>query len=178
MKSLKIIQTLSKIAWIICKVIFVLCIVGASVCFVSLIVLSIVQDVTLFESKVLSIAIMEKGVNLPSAITACIVGMITCGVGIFLAKYSERFFRKELDLGTPFNKEIVQDMRKLALVHLIVTLASYIGILIMCAIIKIFYKDLADFHHNIGGTFSFAICMLVLSLFCEYGTELENKEVK
>jgi len=181
MKSLRIIQILSKIAWVICKIIFILCIVGASCCLLSLIILPIMKDVVIYENTTFTVLLMEKGTDLPTAITAVAIGLGVCGVSIFLAKYTELFFKKELDLGTPFNKVIVRDMRKLALVHVIASLVMIIAIAITVAIVRHFYPDLPKFNDHYGGSIGFAITMLIISLFCDYGAEKEqqvNTEIK
>ena len=175
MKSLKIIQVLAKIMRIICLVLFIVCIVGAAGCFLAVITLPIMKDVVLYEDKTFSIIIAERGVNWITALTGSIVGLISCGVGIFLAKYTELFFAKEIALGTPFKKEVVKDMRKMAIIHIVVSFVTVIAVAIVISSINAFNPELAHFDSGFGGTIGFGISMLVISLFCDYGAEKETE---
>ena len=176
MKSLRIIQILAKVAKIICTVVFICCIVGASICALSLILLPILRDTTIYDGKTVTVLLADKSVSLSSAITASAFGLVSAGVGIFLAKYSELFFKKELEVGTPFKKEIVKDMRKLAIIHIVVSLATTMVLATIYAIVKASAKELIDFNPHQGGSVGFGISLLIISLFCEYGAEKEENE--
>ena len=181
MKSLKIIQVLSKIAKILCTVLFIVCIVGASCCALAVILLPIFKDTVIYENKSFSIIIAENGSNYMTAFVGSLVGLIVCSTGIFLSKYTELFFEKELELGTPFNKELVKDMRKMALVHIFVSLGIAILLAILVGCFKLNYPELDFSNDDHGGTIGFGIAMLIISLFCDYGAELsttsaDNKE--
>ena len=175
MKSLKVIQTLSKIAWVICKVMFVICIVGASLSLVTLLTVPFIKDVVLYEDVSLTILLADKDTNVTTAIVASVVGLLGCGLGIFLAKYTELFFKKELDLGTPFDKKLVENMRKVALVHIIASIALTIVIAITLGVAKkVAGEAITMKNGSIDGSFGFGIALLVISLFCDYGAEREN----
>ena len=178
MKSLKTIQVLAKIAKIICTVLFIVCIVGASCCALSVIILPVTKDVILYEDKTFSVVLAEQGTSYIDALTGSVIGLIVCGVGIFLAKYTELFFKKELELGTPFDKGLVKDMRKMALIHIIVSIVASI---ITSIVYFIFKESVPDFNGTYdfnGGSIGFGISMLIISLFCDYGAEKANDVIE
>ena len=178
MKSLKYIQTISKVFWVICKVMFIVCIVGASICLVSLIVLPLTKDVVIYENKSITVLLAEQGTTVSSAISSAACGLFACGVGIALAKYTELFFKKELDLGSPFDKALVKDMRIVAVVH-IVTAVVLMGIIALTQLIlRHTVDELIDVETNYNASIWFGISLLVISLFCEYGAEQNKEKVK
>ena len=176
MKSLKIIQVLSKILWVITKVMFVVCIVGASCCLLSVIILPITQDILIYEDVTIRIFLEDKNISVATAITACALGILACGIGIALSKINEKFFKKELDLGTPFNKDIVKEMRILAIIHVAVavTLGSIMALTL--SIVRRASGEIIDIRNDFGSSFWFGVSLLVVSLFCDYGAEKDHPE--
>ena len=175
MKSLKIIQVLATICRVICIVVFVACIIGAVGCAVGLVNLPIVKDVVVHDGKTIAELIAEDGkTNVETIITGCAVGLFGCGVEIFLAKYNENFFKKELQIGTPFKKEVVRDMRIMAVVNMATSLAAVIMVAIGVGIARALVRDIQHFNNYIGTPIGFGIAMLVISLFCDYGAELNG----
>ena len=178
MKSLKIIQVLAKIIWIICKILFVVFIIGAAGCLLGLSLFTFIQPLKVNAEQTVGQLLAEKGVSVPQAYAGMAAGLISCGGGIFLAKYTEIFFKEELDVGTPFKHDMVKKMRKVALVNIFVSLGSSIlcgaVVGIICLANNIENKmDLFDVFSTIG----FGLALLVISLFCEYGADFaEPKE--
>ena len=173
MRSLKIIQVLAKIIWIICKVLFILFIIGAAGCLMGLTLFGLVQNVKVNADQTVAQLLAEKGVETALAYAGMSAGLISCGGGIFLAKYTELFFKEELDAGTPFKHDIVSKMRKVALVNILVSLGiAIVGAIVVgvvCALNHIDNKpDLVDAFSTVG----FGLALLVISLFCEYGADL------
>ena len=176
MKSLKIIQVLAVICRVICIIVFVACIIGAVGCLLGLTILPIVKDVVVHDGKTIAELIAEDGkTTVETIIAGCGVGLFGCGVEIFLAKYNELFYKKEIAVGTPFNKEIVRDMRILALVNILVSLTAVIMVGIALGIVRALVRDVQHFNNYIGTPIGYGIALLVISLFCDYGAELNNK---
>ena len=176
MKSLKVIQVISKVLWIISKVMFVLCIIGAAGSLLGLILVASLQNVVLWEDVTLAYFLEDKGTNVTTAIVGCIVGIIVCGAGIAVAKLNEIFFKKELDKGTPFDKEIVKDMRILGFIHVgnALVIGSIVGLMLF--IISKTNPNYIDVTNEGWSTFWFGAVLLLVSLFCDYGAEKEHPE--
>jgi hypothetical protein len=176
MKSLKIIQVLAKIMWILSMIAFIACIVGASLCFVGIIVFSATKDVVVYEGQTFTVLLADRGVPEPGVYSALITGLIVSGVGIYLGKINEIFFKKEIALGTPFRKEVVSEMRKLAIINIVASIGTGILCAIALSIVAAIYRYDAGFHLEFFSTVGYGISLLVLSLFCDYGAELEEKK--
>jgi hypothetical protein len=176
MKSLKIIQVLAKIMWILSMIAFIACIVGASLCFVGIIVFSATKDVVVDEGQTFTILLADRGVPEPGVYSALITGLIVSGVGIYLGKINEIFFKKEIALGTPFKKEVVSEMRKLAIINIVASIATGILCAIALSIVAAIYRYDSGFHLEFFSTVGYGISLLILSLFCDYGAELEEKK--
>lgn len=177
MKSLKIIQVLAKIARILCKILFIVCIVGASFSLLGLISLPLSFNFEISEGKTLIEYFNEQNLSAASAITSCAVALFTCGVGIFLSKYNELFYKRELDIGTPFKMEVVNDMRRVALVNIIVNISVYGAAAIAIAIVQRFYPDVKGMDNSFVGSVSYGLTLLLISLFCEYSAEKDKQNI-
>lgn len=174
MKSLKIIQVLMTIARIVCLVVFIACIVGAAGCFIGLVVFSAIKDIP-FEGVTISDKLIEEGTNSETVIVGIIVGMLSCGVAIFLAKYNEVFYRNEVKEGTPFKKSVVHEMRIVALVNMVTSFSYFLTMAIALGIIKGFIRDLGSIDINFSWwIIGYGLALLIISLFAEYGAEKED----
>ena len=178
MKALKTIQTLCKVVKIICIIVFVCSVIGLVGCVIGAIVLPAMKDKVINDGKTLEMILLENKVSYTTAFASTIIGAISCAVSIFLSKITWMFFNKELALGTPFNKPLVKEMRKLALIHIIVSFVLLIGFAIAVGVIKANDKSMQDLK-NFGdvGTIGFGISLLIVSLFCEYGAEKEEEPI-
>ena len=177
MKSLKIIQVLAKILHVIFIVVFIACIVGASACLLGLILVPIFKGVVIYEDKTFEVLIAEKGAPLYQVYTGLAVGLLSCGVGIFLGKYNELFFKEEIELGTPFDMGIVKKMRMVALVNIVASLALAIVCGVGVGIVQYLNHSDFEFKGELLSFVGFGLAMLVISLFCEYGAEASGNKI-
>ena len=176
MKSLKTIQVIAKILRILLVIGFVACIVGASICLISLILLPIFQDVVLYEDKTITILLAQENIPLYEAYASMSVGLLGCGVGIFLCKYNELFFKEEIDLGTPFTRYIVKKMRVVAVVDISVSFAVGLISGLAFSIVGAINHAKVDFKGESFSFVGFGIALLIISLFCEYGAEIKEEK--
>ena len=177
MKSLKIIQTLCKIARVICIIIFVLSIIGAAGCLIGIILMPALKDEVIYNHKTLEQLLEKNGTNFNVALTAMIMAFVVCGVSIFLSKYTELFFKKEIEVGTPFNKDIVRRMRVLGVVHIVTGILTTVIVSSVIAIAVASNPDVENSRNfNLSNVSSlwFGIAMLIISLFANYDVEKEE----
>ena len=181
MKSLNIIQILFKIARVIALIAFIFSIIGAAGCLIGLIVMPSIKDVVVQDGKTIAELMAENGVEVGGVISAIALGLVGCGVSIFLAKYSELYFLKEIKAGSPFSKEQANEMRKYGMVFAIVSAASTVVIAIAYAVVHHFIPSVGRYESSISvGSIVYGLFFIILSLFCDYGAEkdaeLANKE--
>lgn len=175
MRSLRVIQVLAKIMRVVCIVLFVCCIVGASACLTALIVLPIIQNIVVQDGKTIADLMVENGVVIPDMYAGIVVGLLGAGVGIFLNKYNELFFEEEIRVGTPFDHDIVRSMRKTGLVNIIASGALVITAGIAVGIVSAIFQTKIKFEYSLFAAVGFGLLLLILSLFADYGAELEDK---
>lgn len=175
MKALRIIQVLAKVMRVICLVIFILTIIGAVFTLLGLIIVPVLQDQVLYDGKTLQMLLLEKNISMAQVYAGLSVGLLSTGVGIFLAKYNESFFAYEIKEGTPFKMEVVKRTRKNALVNIIVSISLVILSIIVVGIISGIYKTKFNFNYSLVSSVGYGLALLVISLFCEYGAEKDEK---
>ena len=183
-KTLNTIQTIMKVARILCIVFFVLGIIGAAGCALAILLIPIVSDSELFMTGGLLEAIFDgKGVMyVGTAYFMCAASMIACVAEAVLAKLAERYFKRELEAGTPFTFEGAKELFKLGLINIFVMLGLSVAEGVIYGVLWIYFP----YTEAIDSTASLTtgIWMLILSAFFKYGAEVahtkaqENDDVK
>ena len=174
-KSLKIIQTVSKVAKIISKVVFICCIVGASGCALGLITLSLgIQNLTLFGDKLSVVIYEESGLTVNAMILACVSGLILCVAECVVSAFAEKYFSNELRAGTPFTYEGSKEILRLG----ILTMAIPLGADILCGIangfFSIFSENTPAFETSTDSSLIIGGMFLLASVIFKYGAELRE----
>ena len=176
MKSLKTIQIVMKVLRVLCLIGFIFCIVGAAGCFLGLISFSFLKDIEIEKGKSVAQYIIDTGnMSTNEVYTALAVGLFISLAGIALMKYNELFYKKEVDLGTPFKKEMAKKMREVGLVNIIATIAISSIAAIAVAIAEAVTKENFYFNYSVFSSILYGVFLLFLSLFADYGAELEEK---
>ena len=177
MKTLNTIQTLSKIAKIICKIVFILCLVGGIGCLVGIFSLAFIPEgFKLGGVTVHSMIENSADVTMGAAYTGMAVGVILCAGEAVLCKFAERYFKNELAAGTPFTFDGAKELMRLG----ILTVSISIGTTIIAAIVNqimIHFLDGAD-KIELSNSFSvgIGIAFIIMSLLCRHGAEIKQGE--
>lgn len=173
MKALKRIQLLSKIAEVVCRIIFIFCIIAVAGAAISLLVVGFAKNNVDFQNE-----LGKRNITLTKVVCDSLVTLLSCGCGIYLSYYNEKLFKKEIKLGTPFDLGLVKDMRKVAIINIILCIALSIVVAIVVAIVKAINNSTEAVDYDVWTTVMFGIFLLIISLFCEYGASLLDKEDK
>ena len=175
MKTLKTIQALAKLGKILSKIIFVCCIVGFCGCIVGIVSLAIGAE-TFKQGGVTVHSMIENkaGMNLPTLYASMAVGLLFCASEAVLCKFAEIYFKNELADGNPFTLRGAKELMRLG----ILTVAIPLGTVIICSIGVSIADNVYPAIDKLSiGEFSsvgLGIMMIVLSLFCRYGAELNE----
>lgn len=175
MKSLKVIQVLSKIAQIVSKVVFICCIVGFCGCVCGIISLAMGVYALKFDGKSLEVILLEtQNISLNTLyakITACI---FLCAGEAVIAKFAEVYFGNELKAGTPFTFEGSKELMRLGIIEICVSLGALILAAITYAIFLAAAKDVAPMGKEFGNysAVSTGLLFIILSVIFKYGAEL------
>lgn len=179
MKTLIIIQTLSKIGRILSKIVFVCCVVAFSVCAVSLALLPFgfemieIGDVTI---KGLLNRFGDSEVSISLIYATVSSAMIVCAGEAVVSKFAECYFKRELNDGTPFNLEGAGQLMRLGIISICVSIGAEVLAAIVSDVIFKYGGDtlVADYGDiSFGGNISIGIMLIVMSLLCRYGVERE-----
>ena len=173
MKTLQTIQTISKIAKIVSKVISVCCIVGLCMCIVGIVCLAIgaptfmIGDVTL-ETFLLNEKDTSMG-SLYATMATCAIGCISSAI---LARFAVRYFDRELEDGTPFTLDGAKELFRLGILTICIPIGTQILAQITQALLIELMTDVKPPELELGGAVSIGAMLLVLALVCRYGAEL------
>ena len=175
MKTLITIQTLAKIGKAFSKIIYVCCIVGFCGCIVGIVSLAIgAETFKLGGVTVHSMIENKAGMNLPTLYASMAVGLLFCASEAVLCKFAEIYFKNELADGNPFTLRGAKELMRLG----ILTVAIPLGTVIICSIgVSIADNVYPGIDKLSIGEFSsvgLGIMMIVLSIFCRYGAELNE----
>lgn len=177
MKSLKAIQTISKVAKVFSSIIFIFSIVGFCLC--TLGILSMAFDIESFKlGGVTFESILQDKADLSEGAlyAAAAQGMIYCAGTVVLAKFSEVYFRHEIDAGTPFTFDGAKELMRLGILFICISIGEEIIASIVTSVLAKTFTDAAATDMDTTGTVTVGIALIIISFLCRYGAELaENK---
>jgi len=175
MKSLITIQKLMKAGKILSKIAFIVSIVGFCITIVCMISLGIGFD-SFKIGGVTVYGIIKNSTNMSfQEIYAMLVSSIIMLAGeAVLAKFAERYFKKELKVGTPFDDSTSKDLLNLGILAIVIPIGTQIISEIINALIGEFSATEISFSVEISGTGMLGIMFIVMSFVCRYGAELQN----
>ena len=177
MKSLKIIQTLCKIARIVCKVVFILSLVGAIACSVGILLLAVIPDGLQFgEFSVRSWIEDTLESSLGAVYIALSTGVFVCAGEAVLCKFAEHYFENELKAGTPFTVEGAKELLRLGILTVCIPVATSILAGIAALFIRMLLHESGTY--EINRSFGLGITFVILSLFCWYGAEIRKDQTE
>ncbi len=170
MRSLNRVQKIFKIIEVITKIIYVFCIIGLVLSVLGTIGVALVGNDSGTWAEINKTAQTKVDFNI--CICYCLVGIILCASEAVLYYYVKEFYKKELAVGTPFDKTIVTEMRRIAILHIIIPFGASIFAIIVMAI----------FNVNLAFTgtvdLSAGLVYLVLSFLFDYGADLRQIEIE
>lgn len=182
MKSLKTIQTLSKIGQVLSKIAFVFSMIGFCGCIAGLISLffdngSLIRigGVTLH-----SLILKNSGCNMKSIIAALSGWMIICVGEAVVAKFAEIYFKHELQDGTPFTMTGAYELKRLGILTIAVSAGSTLLGTIVQELVAGFVgvPVLMENTYECESAVFIGIIFIVMSIFCKYGAEIiEDKKI-
>ena len=175
MKSLETIQKLAKIAKIFCRIIFVFCIVGASCCAAGIISLAVIPESFKIGGVTVQSMIAEYGkVGIGTCYTTMAVCIVLCAGEAVLCKIAERYFKNELDAGTPFTHEGSKELLRLGIFTIVIPIVTNIIAAILHAVMKLVFENVADMDISGYVSVGIGVMFIITSLLCRYGAELRS----
>lgn len=164
--KLKTVQGLSKALKILSTIAFVGAIVGCVMSVISIPLVAIFGN----DPAVIDLFMQyEIEVNSRRMLCDCICVAVVCASMIALYYYTMKFYKTELQIGTPFDKRVVKGMRTIAILHL----AIPFGTIIITSIISVCFGvpslDIGDLTEIVIG-----IVYFVVAAILDYGADLRS----
>ncbi|MBR2278722.1 MAG: hypothetical protein IJ872_05860 [Eubacterium sp.] len=180
MKALNTIQTISKIAKVISKIIFICSIVGLCLCIAGIISLAIGTEGLKLGGVTIQGILQDKGDISDGTLYAGLARAIVYCIGtIFISKFSELYFKKELEAGTPFTFDGAKEMLRLGILSVCITIGQEIIASIVYSVISNTHTDVAPMSEiDASGGVATGIALIVISLICKYGAELIHNKTE
>ncbi len=173
MKTLNTIQTISKIAKVISKIIFICSIVGLCFCIAGIISLAIGTEGLKIGGVTIQGILQDKGDISDGTLYANLARAIVYCIGtIVLAKFSELYFKNELTAGTPFTFDGAKEMLRLGILSICITIGQEIIASIVYSVLSKMLTDVATLAETeASGGVAIGVALIVVSLICKYGAE-------
>lgn len=173
MKTLKTLQTISKVGRVISKIVFIACIVGFCGCVSGIITVAAGAEGIKFNDVTLkSLLQTEADITTGTLYALMAAGMIICASECVLAKFAEHYFSRELSDGTPFTFGGAKEMFRLGVLTICIPVGAQILSAIAVAIISASIEGVADLNFSDTTSFALGIAFLVASAVFKHGAEL------
>lgn len=176
-KSLKTIQTLSKIGKILSKIAFVFNIVLFCVFILGLVaMLWGITSLTIDGTDIASLLEKAADVSVASLYSAAITGMISTAGGIFMSKTALNYFKRELNDGTPFTVDGADQMLKFGIITLCVSFGTQLIANIANMITASVMSGVKTENINNSECMIIGVMFIFISFVCKYGAEVLNEK--
>ena len=171
-KTLRTIQTIVKVAKIVCNVVFVCSLVGAILCLVGIVCAGFPNSLKIGGVTVHSIVGNGSEVSKGALYGNMAAGAIMCVVSCVVSKLAVRYCAHELDDGTPFTLQGARELFRLGICTICVPLGGIVAASICNAIIGNCFGGVCEPSVSGNGFVSAGAVMLFVSLICKDGAEL------
>lgn len=173
MKTLDIIQKLSKIGKILSKIMFIFCIIGFCGCIAGILSVALGAPTLKIGGVTLeSILNTEAEVTVGTVYAAMAAGMILCAGEAVLAKFTEHYFKRELADGTPFTLAGAKEMQRLGILTICLPIGTQIAAEIVHAVMDQSMQSVAPLRLDSAGSVALGVMFIVISLICRYGADM------
>lgn len=175
-KTLKIIQTLAKIAHVCTKIGYICCIVGICICVVGAVMLPLGGDaLKLGGVSIHTILSDHAGITESTALATMLAGIVLCIGELALSYRAHVYFTHELEAGTPFTRDGSIELRRLGIAYLWIPVVSYAVAITVREIVEQVMGEVAELSLESWSSVSTGLVIILISLLCAYGAEVVEK---
>lgn len=176
-KSLNTLKTVAKIGRILSKIVFICCLVGGIFSLVGIVSLAIGAKNNIQIGDVnIHLFIEEKAeMSVNDLYTAMAVAIALCSTQAVLAKFSEKYFVRRLNGGTPFSADCADDTKKFGIVVIVLSLVGSFLTSLVHDVMAVVMEDVTSVSElNAGSSVWIGVMFLVLSVVFRAGLEQSN----
>ena len=179
-KTLHTIQKIAKLGKVLSTIIFVLCIVAAALCVAGAVCWQEFGD---FEITVLGgvtisgLVESETGISEGGVVTACAAGFVLLLGEIILSKAAQKYFKHELQTGTPFTMEGAKELKKLGIKTILIPVISYAAAGITWFVFRRYLQmGGGEYDQDITINLGLGIMFIIGSLLCKLGAQQSGQK--
>lgn len=173
MKTLKTIQTLSKISKVFSKIIFIFSIVGLCLSIVGILSLAFNFEAFKIGGVTINSILQDKGNVTKGTLYADMAqGIVYCLGTLILSKTAENYFKRELKDETPFTFDGAKDMLRLGILSICIPIAEEIIVSIVDSVMIKSFSDSKPSDFNAIESVPIGIAFIIISIICKYGAEV------
>ena len=173
-KTLHTIQKIAKLGKILSAIVFVLCIVAAALCIAGAVCWELFGEFEIHWGGITISNFVESETGLVGGgvITACATGFVLILGEAFLARAAQKYFRHELDSGTPFTMEGAKELKSLGIKTVVIPVVSYIAAAIVHEVmVHPLQMGGGEFEVEITVNLGLGIMFIIGSLLCKLGAQ-------
>lgn len=184
MKSLKIIQTLSKIGKVLSKIAFIFSVIGLCGCIAGMISLTFGKGNLIKIGGVTLHGLISDnlGYNIKSIRAALAGWSVLCAGEAVLARFAESYFRNELNAGMPFTYAGAKELMRLGILTLAIptgcAIAGKIVEGILVGFMEVEKTAVMDLYFDNASSIVLGVMFILISLLCRYGAELMDSRIR
>lgn len=172
MKTLRTIQTLSKVGKILSTIVYIFCIIGFCSCIAGILCIAVGEEAFNLNGKSLNDILMDASeMTLSTLYINMVVGAILCAGEAVLAKFARHYFKRELRDGTPFTLDGANEMKRLGILIICIPLGTrfiseIVGEIMKTVMANGVVPDMAE-----NGSIALGAVFILMALICRYGAE-------
>ncbi len=174
MKTLNTIQKLSRLGKILSRIVFIFCLVGVIGCALGLVGLGISAE-TFKIGGVTIHSLIDNSSGVSVDLAAVLTGLILCSGEAVLSKLAGRYFKNELNAGTPFTFDGAKELIRLGICTVCIPIGTRAAAEIVYQLTAHFY-DVSDMKISGSVSVGLGIMMIVAGLLCRYGAEIMKEK--
>lgn len=171
MNTLKTIQKVFCIAKILCQIVFVCCIVGCCLCIAAAVSLAVdIPALSIGGVNIVGLVEAQEGRSGGVMALTILAGAFQVAALGILAKLAQRYFAREQKDGTPFTLGGANQLRRLGIYCIWVPVVAQVIAQVICQTLS----STAPVELSSGASIGYGLVLILLSLVCQYGAELQS----
>ncbi|MBR2279484.1 MAG: hypothetical protein IJ903_00955 [Ruminococcus sp.] len=179
MKTLNTLQTISKIAKLLSTIIFIFCVIGFVGCIVGIISLAYIPEgLKLGGTTIKGLVEPSPKTNLGNYYTIMAAGAVLCAGEAVLCKLAQRYFKHELEAGTPFTYEGAKELIRLGIFTICIPIATAIITGIVYGIMTSVFGVTPNLNLNNFVSIGLGVMLIIAGLLCRHGAEVSDKDAE
>ena len=174
-KTLGTIQTLMKIGKVLSTIVFIFSIIGLVGCALGAVsVLFFPESIQLGSTTIQGLVEIESDISSEEVVVALITGAVVCLGEMIVSKLAQRYFKRELDDGTPFTFDGAKALLHVGIWAVVIPIVIDVLLGVAHEVLSHVIEGLGELTIGDSASISLGVMMIVASLLCKHGAELRQ----